>query len=143
MKSMNLPSQENYIGMERWGKDHWSVFAYLEARAEKNKGIVDNQNMRCNSRLHRGFAHSYSFADPEQYPTRLKGGKTLGDHDDWSCAEDLAAFGLIELFAKYGYEPFGSDICRVVITEKGYRALSALKMHKQNGGLFSNFSWSG
>ena len=39
---------EWHVPMVQWGKDHWSVFAYLECCAVDNKGIINNQHMRCN-----------------------------------------------------------------------------------------------
>lgn len=86
------------IAPDRWGRDHWSTFAYIETRVVDHKGVPERHHMRCSVKLHPGLVHQTPFStlDGQKYPTILKGGERLPDHDDWSCADDLEAYGLIK-----------------------------------------------
>jgi hypothetical protein len=131
--------RESYVTLDKWGKDHWSAFAYADCRATDNKGVLRNEHMRCNSRLHRVFAHSQN---PAKYPTRLKEG-TLNRHDDWSCLEDAVAMGLIEMWWKsHPMKLFGGAKAKVEFTPEGQRIAGELRAHKANGGTFATFAVS-
>jgi hypothetical protein len=135
---------DDHIPIEQWGKDHWSTFAYIETRTVDGKGLVDNQRMRCNPRLHRELANISPFSrvvDGSGSPTRLKNGEEQYCHDDWSCVEDMVKAGLVtaEFRIKYFDRVFGGNIVRVKLTEKGLEVAAALRAHKANGGNFSNF----
>lgn len=123
------------VEIERFGKDHWSALAYVECCAVDNEGRSDNRRMRCDYTRHPGlFAAEYFPAD-RKYPTILKGGEELPDHDDWDCLDDLEAAGFIE--------QHGTGLNLVVrFTDLGYEVVHALREHKAQGNNFAEFSWS-
>lgn len=135
---------DDYIPIERWGRDHWSALMYLETRATDAGGVIDNRRMRCNARLHREFANvrapGYPIVDGKQYPTRLRDGE-IENHDDWSCLEDLISAGLIEGWyrVKYPAEAFGNSIARIELTELGWWVAAQLRRHKAEGHVFADF----
>jgi hypothetical protein len=57
-------------------------------------GVVRRENLRVIHRRHPAFAHEGG--DASKYPTRLRGGQKLADHDDWDCIEDFEVVGLAE-----------------------------------------------
>ena len=134
-----------YVPMERWGKDHWSTFAYLETVSVDKHGQVERSRMRCNARLHRTLAnivpHFNEIVDGSPYPTRLKDGELEG-HDDWSCAEDMVAAGLIEMTCGMTHpgRSFGSHEAQVRLTPKGTEVANQLRNHKREGGQFASFT---
>jgi hypothetical protein len=125
---------ETKIEISKFGKDHWSTFAYIECRCVDNKGVPDRRHMRTDVDLHPGLAgcDPMSYRPPGKYPTRLKDGEVAG-HDDWSCAEDLEREGLIEIGGT-GINPVFK------MTEKGEALAAKLRAHKAAGGTFGNFS---
>lgn len=125
-------AKEPAAAIEVFGKDHWSTFAYIEVRCTDHGGIPDRRHMRCNGKRHPLLAH---VAGPCP-PTRLKGGITLENHDDWDCADDLAAAGLIECFPSITNWLFR-------MTEEGNRVAGLLCVFKQSGGNFASFSPAG
>lgn len=135
-------NSNSYVPVSKWGKDHWSTFAYLETRAVDHKGIVDNSRMRCNVRLHKEFAFENfgNVVSGDKYPTRLKQGE-LEKHDDWSCLEDMVATGLLRAFTrvKFHGQIFGNSEARVELTELGQIYAEQLRRHKMNGGAFATF----
>jgi hypothetical protein len=140
------PDGEDYVPVERFGKDHWSTFAYLETRAVDAGGVIDNRKMRCHLRLHRTFAANPPNAsvgspiDGSAYPTRLKDGE-LPNHDDWSCLEDMAAAGLLVAefrTAHHGW-PVGGGEARIRLTPAGLEMAAKLRAHKAAGGTFAAF----
>ncbi len=76
--------------LESFGKDHWTTFMYLEMCCVEYKGVPDDlRRMRCDPKRHPLLAHADLLGvlhDGGKYPTRLKGGVELQDHDDWDCA---------------------------------------------------------
>jgi len=96
--------------------------------------------MRCDPKRHPLLAHADLLGvlhDGGKYPTRLKGGVELQDHDDWDCADDLETAGLIENIGT-GANP------RFRMTTEGNRMASLLRVYKQHGGRYAEFSpsWS-
>ena len=152
------------IEMARWGKDHWTTFAYIETRAVECLA-VDADRMRTHPRLHlRCFQmkrHGGSFGDGSRYPTRLKNGESVAPHDDWSCVEDMIAEGLLETAPHHsdgtGKKPkvnsrmdFGQRcaLCDPLtgrcdatykLTPKGFAVAHQLREHKASGGNFADF----
>jgi len=124
------------IKMDRWGKDHWSTFAYIETRIVDRKGIPDRNNMRTDIDLHPALLGPQLavFGGNQKYPTRLKGSETVSDHDDWSCLDDAEEYGLIE--------NIGSGINRVYrLKERGKIVAAALRAYKADGKNFASFSY--
>jgi hypothetical protein len=139
------------IPMEQWGKDHFSLLAYVESRCVDHGGRPDFDHMRANPATHphhigpnvaRGMRGGLLKWEPS-YGTRLKGfwnpdktedpTKQLPDHDDWDCWEDMEAEGLIK-DAGTGMNPIAK------MTEKGLEIAALLRAHKAAGGNFAGFA---
>ncbi len=121
----------------RFGKDHWSTFAYIETCCVDNGGRVDLRRMRCNPERHPGLAGlsvmGMNRAWEPRWGTRLKEG-IVADHDDHDCADDLEAAGLLE--------NIGSGINPAFrLTAEGFQAAGLLRQHKAAGGSFSTFTY--
>src|ERR1017187_2088113 len=87
------------VPMEKFGKDHWSTFGYIETRITDYRGMLEHDHMRCNEIRHPLWAGAGTraafvggMASGTEYPTRLKGEETepghfsmenLCDHDDY------------------------------------------------------------
>jgi hypothetical protein len=121
------------ITVDKFGKDHWSTFGYLAHCAiDGIGGRLDIRKMRCDPNRHPLLAHEgASYGGP--YPTRLKGGDVLHDHDDWDCADDLAAIGLLE--------NVGTSMNPLIkLTALGHEVWKQLGAYKQEGGNFTTFT---
>lgn len=87
----------------RFGKDHWSTFAYIETRTVDHKGTIEHDHMRCDADRHpflalvgrRALVSTVALAG-RKYPTFAKGGE-IEDHDDYDCLDDLRAAGLLDV----------------------------------------------
>jgi len=124
------------VPIEKFGKDHWSVFAYIETLCVDGHGVPDTRRMRTDIDRHPGLTNWHPINRPDlnqKYPTRLKGMVELPNHDDWDCAEDLEEAGLIKNIGT-GINP------RYKLTEKGFTVASFLRKHKANGGCFASFT---
>jgi len=118
------------IPMSEFGKDHWSTFGYIEVRIVDHGGVPENHHLRCINKRHPFFSHRGG--DASSYPTRLKGGKTQKNHDDWDCLEDLEAAGLIN--------NIGTGVNPVYrMTDVGREVAGRLRGHKGKGGTWENF----
>ena len=96
------------VPVAQWGRDHWTTLLYFESRAVDYAGKIDNQHMRTNARLHRKLLGNAQFdggMTGGNYPTRLRDDSMLAHHDDWSCAEDMVAHGLIEVVQERDRKP--------------------------------------
>jgi hypothetical protein len=119
-------AKPEFIPVEQWGRDHYSTFAYICTCVVNKGGVLSRDRMRCNEHLHPGLTGRYhtlfaSESSPHS-PTRLKDGTTLDDHDDWSCADDLEAVGLIE-WNGTGVNPV------FALTEAGWAVWYRLERH--------------
>lgn len=86
------------IPMKKWGRDHWSTFAYLMSCVTTKRGEIDRRKMRCHRKLHPGLANEASWMGGRFPATRLRNGREVApakSHDDWSCLEDIEAAGLL------------------------------------------------
>jgi hypothetical protein len=100
------------VPVERWGKDHWTTFAYVETRWVDYRGMLSHDQMRCDRQRHPAFYSAKrrviafgTDADGSRYPTRLKtetpgadgrwGTVELPGHDDYDCLDDAIRAGLI------------------------------------------------
>jgi hypothetical protein len=128
------------ISVNRFGKDHWSLLAYIECLCVDNGGIPDLRRMRVNARTHPDLAHSnMQMPDPKvsgvyAYPTRLRGGTVAKEHDDHDCADDLELAGFI-IIKGTGIAPYYE------LTEKGWGASHRLRKFKGSGGSFTTFQY--
>lgn len=123
----------SHIPMDRWGKDHWSLLAYIETVCVDRHGMIDIQRMRCDVDRHPQYklATGIPLSD-KKYPTLLKEGR-LPDHDDWDCLDDLEAAGLVESVG-LTMQP------RYTMTERGHRIAGMLRTYKANGGVYNEFT---
>lgn len=135
---------EDYVPMEKWGKDHWSTLAYLETVVVDHRGRIDNRKMRTDPRLHREFySQPPGMSISESgYPTRLKDGEKLEDHDDWSCLEDMVKKGLVRAWfcEKKSDSFFDKSFARVELTEFGWRVAHSLRRHRASGKKYAEFA---
>ena len=81
------------IEPERWGRDHWATFAYVEVCCVDRGGCVDPGRVQTNFNRHPlmgnprdGAAFGIRLADSE-----LPGGA----YDEWDCLDDLEMWGLL------------------------------------------------
>lgn len=131
------------VPVSRFGKDHWSLLAYVETRcvdSATNTGQLDPKRMRCNPKRHPMMAVSI-FSERRwepRYGSRLRVTRTgtipqLKTHDDLDCLDDLEAAGLVEVLSLI------NSIVRM--TPDGLTVAHALRKHKADGGLFTTFRW--
>ena len=130
--------------VKQFGKDHWSIFAYIETRIVDYKGKPHKPHMRCDVDRHPQHDHQNLYPEHKEvtkYPTRLRGyfeDKTLklDDHDDWDCIDDCIAEGLLR-------EPpdRGTGLSPVYeLTDRGADVASQLRVHKSEGKNFASFT---
>jgi hypothetical protein len=126
-------AEEKNVEVAQFGKDHWSLLAYVEdtcvngkdgfgtlakSRHAANKGPLGGWRESWGTRLHGFFA--------ERKPDLQ-----LGFHDDWDCLKDLEAAGFIEVISEAnGF---------VKMTDAGNATCAALRTFKSQGGQFANF----
>jgi len=120
------------VDMTMFGKDHWSTFAYIETLCVDGGGIgaPDIRRMRCIDARHPFYAHDH---DASTYPTRLKDGKTIEQHDDWDCIADLIAVGLLGSVGSAANPRFKMMPC-------GFVVAALLRRWKASGGKFHDFA---
>lgn len=131
---------KSVVTIDKFGKDHWSTFAYAECRMVDDRGILNREHMRCNIKRHPQFANSFNTLQPDMptSPTMLRGHfkdkrKARRGHDDWDCLYDLEAAGLLKLN--------GTGISPIVeLTDYGRAVAGLLRKHKADGGNFSEFT---
>jgi len=137
------------IPMEKFGKDHWSLLAYVGCRVVDNEGTINNEHLRCYPPRHphyvgyrRAMLDNVTWSD--KYGTRLAGffeaedgsedqrNYRLDDHDDWDCLQDLEIAGLVKIHGT-GMFPL------VALTDYGYKIEARLRKHKGDKGQFNGF----
>ncbi len=159
----------NAIPVDRWGRDHWSTFAYLETRVVDNRGrlypaLGGERGIDPHLR-----GHDWTGRD---HPTRLADGD-LWDHDDLDCIVDAIVAGLVDpppstdggflpvsgdhlivgilrwaveemTAGEYGLDDVEWDelpkLNSFTLTERGKVAAAKLRAHKGSGGSFATFS---
>lgn len=141
------------VKIEDFGKDHFSLLAYLECRCVDNNGTVNGAHLRHNpakrpavvgSDTESISAMAAGIGWKPEYGTRLKGfwkadgtrdpSRQIPDHDDIDCMEDLEEAGLIKNEGS-GLNPL------IRMTKEGGRVAALLREHKANGGNFSEFEF--
>jgi len=105
------------VSIDKFGKDHWSLLAYLETRCVDHKGTVDKNHLRMNGK----------------YPTILKNREKLENHNDLDCISDLEFYGFLrdEL----------TETCGgiVELTDLGIKTAQQIRIHKSKGKTFATF----
>lgn len=147
-------SDDAAIPVERWGKDHWSTFAFVAVWCETygTEGFDIRSkchHMRTDADRHPEFGNAISaameqsgrefvpgddgghYGPAKKYPTRLKDGE-VEDHDDWDCLEDIEAAGMVLKFGT-GTQPV------VLMTDRGLEVSGQLIAHKTRGGNYGDF----
>ncbi len=117
--------------LDKWGKDHWSLLAYVETCCVDCTRLEHNR-MRCNENRHpllKGAA-ACNMKWENIWSTRLKEG-IIQEHDDWDCLNDLEEAGFIEIISMV------NGI--VEITKKGAEVAHQIRKHKTAGGVFKTF----
>jgi len=115
----------------KWGKDHWSVLAYVESACVDRGGMLEKRCLRCNEKKHPLLKNSLNPKWENSCCTRMKEGVIEG-HDDWDCLEDLEEMGFIEIISIIkGF---------VKITEQGKSMVMEIRSHKADGGNYANFT---
>lgn len=104
------------VTMDRWGKDHWSTFAYAETRTVDYDGYLDMRHMRM---------------DGTKYPTRLKG-EELPDHTDLDClfdAQDLRLLTIERATQRTAKGDIKQLTYHVEMTDRGKQVAAQLRDH--------------
>ena len=112
------------IPVEQWGRDHLSTMLYIETRCVDYAGVPAAAHMRTwSGRPSRGDMKGIGYGHQEDYPSRLADGMELSDHDDWDCADDFEAAGLLE-WQGTGMNPIFK------LTDKGWEFAHNLRRQK-------------
>ena len=125
------------IPMEKWGRDHWSTFAYIETVCVDGFGAPELRKVQCNIGRHPELIYYMPMTGEPQdgtpYPIRLADGETVQDYDEWDCIDDMVVEGLLL--------PIGSGLTpRFKMTDKGMEWAGRIRAHKAAGGSFSTFA---
>ncbi|TAL41401.1 MAG: hypothetical protein EPN91_10830 [Salinibacterium sp.] len=125
------------ISPERWGRDHYSTLAYLGHVYHRDAGQIERDKMRCKeSRRHmKGELARMIPEDGTRYPTRLQNGDELDDHDDYDCAYDLVAGGVLTDVGT-GINP------QFELTPKGLQVWSYLTRTRKTAGAMDTLTWA-
>lgn len=135
----------------RFGKDHWSLLAYVETCCVDGRdgiGTLDRRRLRCNENNHplykgtyspTGWQPSYStrlagffdFADRSDTTKAVAAGLQILGHDDWDCLDDLRSAGYVDILSL-------ANSC-VRMTPQGIKVAAMLRKHKATGGMFAGF----
>jgi len=85
------------IPVEMWGKDHWSLLAYIETCCVDQNGHFELTRIRVNPYTHPMLAVGKLSARKwaSNYNTVLNDGSDIPNHDDIDCLHDLEDVGMI------------------------------------------------
>lgn len=137
-----------YVAIEKFGRDHWSLLAYIEAicvDALGELGQIDRNKLRVNIQTHPALvgdiqAKAILAIEIPPYPykhgTCLKGHteeepNVIKEHDDWDCLKDLDNAGLVEVLTHTN----GG----VRMTDRGIVIAAQVRAHKVRGGQYATF----
>jgi hypothetical protein len=133
-----------FTDVRQFGKDHWSLLAYVETRVVDHKGVLDIRHLSCNPKTHAMYSHSGGWSD--EYSTRLKKGVAKGN-DDYDCLDDLQHAGYItwkpgkkmkvNIGAMMG--KIEVKVPTVKMTKLGSEVNGRLRAHKAAGNNFATF----
>ena len=117
--------------IENWGKDHWSLLAYIETCCVDYGGKLDLKKMRVNNNKC-PFGNGNGFGWENAWSSPLKDGTLIDGHDDLDVLDDLIKEELCE--------NIGTEINPMIkLTERGLKVTQDLRVHKINGGTFKEF----
>jgi predicted transcriptional regulator len=117
------------VPKEKFGRDHWSTFAYLGSVETNREGVPDRDKMRTHrkNRLRMSQVQALmTVAGVGWTGTRLADGTELEEHDDWDCLDDLEAAGLLKNIGT-GFHPV------VELTDEGWRLYKAVSKFRRAG----------
>lgn len=117
------------VEIDKFGKSHWGLLLYIETRCVDYKGKLDFSQMRINGERHPGLDVNRIRG---KFPSHLKGGEKLENHDDWDCAEDLEASVLVKIDGT-GINPI------LKMTALGWETVGRLRAFKAEGGQCADF----
>lgn len=120
----------------RWGRDHYSTFAYLGhvVHNPELQGHPDRRKMRCKPGNHKQDGLMALVFRDAKYPTRLQGGVVLDDHDDWDCAADIVGAGLLVDVGSGMFPCFK-------LTERGLAVWSYIARTRPTAGSMDSLTW--
>ena len=132
------------ITTKDFGKDHWSLLAYIETRCVDYKGMLDVAHLRIRNpaigspRLPIGRP-----AWKSEYGTRLSdyfkedgtedNTRQIKNHDDLDCADELEEVGYLQNIGT-GLNP------AYKMTKLGNQVASLLRQHKADGKHYATFT---
>jgi hypothetical protein len=139
-------TKDDFIPMAYWGKNHWSLLAYIEtvmvdmggfhvgfdphmSQNRRNYRIMQEMNPRPKRAK---SSNSMGLVMKDEWSTILNNGQKVIGHDDWCSLQDLANEGLLTAEA---FEP--KDMLH--LSEKGRAIADRLRAHKSAGGNFAAF----
>jgi len=136
------------VPVEKFGKDHWSLLAYVECRCVDHRNTLEHDHLRTNPDRNPDLGYRRNAFGgkhwKDEYSTRLKtfpwksedekeqAKHRVSGHDDWDCLDDLERAGFVQVLSYVN----GS----VEITEAGLAMAAHIRAHKAKGGWFSNFT---
>ena len=132
------------ITPKQFGKDHWSLLAYIETRCVDYKGVLDIAHLRVRNPAI--GSPRMPFSRPEwkpEYGTRLSGyfkedgtkdeSRQIKNHDDLDCADELEEAGYLKNIGT-GLNP------AYQMTKLGSQVASLLRQHKTDGKHYASFT---
>jgi hypothetical protein len=122
----------DFIPINKWGKDHWSLLGYLFVRQIDGQ-MIKHENLRCNGKEHPLlYQNKRTICEwKSSYGTRLNDKTQLDEHDDWDCLDDMENEGLVDIISLInGFYK---------LTDKGINIGKELMAHKAKGNNFASF----
>jgi len=120
------------VDISRWGKDHWTTLMYVETRIVDYRGRLDDRHMRGGNTCE--MVGGGTGRRPKAYPTILRGGESVANHDDFDCLNDFITTGLV-VEGGTGLNPVYS------FTDEGWRVSGLLRKWRGQGNKTAEFPW--
>ena len=119
------------IKLTDFGRDHWSLLAYIETCCVDSSGQLDQRRLRINEANGRGSRSNGTGWEPS-FGTQCKTGIPDPNHDDLECLEDLEREGFTKTLSFVNLF--------IALTDKGIKTVAQIRAHKRNGGQFNTFA---
>ena len=159
----SVPADERRVRPEEFGKDHWSLLAYIETlvvdgietggavgrarsrRGPAGLGVIDRDRVRCNPARHPlllGPRQTSDFRWKPEWGTRLRGYFDAPEDQRATLRlPDHDDWDCLEDLDAAGLVEFVTLTSGgVLLTEDGLRMAARLRAHKANGGHFATFN---